>query len=406
MKLAVFYPQFEAVGGAEILVAAHARFFRSQGLDVGLVTGSYRAEIWASRLDGVPVHAMPAPGSLLGRAYRRLASPELRLERWATEALAGWDAVVAHNFPTGAILGRSDIPARKIWHCNEPTRWLFLREANPYLCSRLGASKPHPVPRALPELERKLLGARLSALAHTRNARHRALDLDGIPRIGEIWANSEYTRDAVAAAFGRYDARVVYPMVQFPAAGPRRSGLQRSAPQVLTHSRLESLKNIDTVLRGFACFHRRIPSARLHVVGDGPQRAALGELARGLSIADAVTFHGFLPDAQLEQIYAQCELFALVPFDEPFGMVFPEAAARGLLLVGPDHGGPFEILEGGKLGAVVDACSVEALGDAMERAFRLDDAEADRTRERTAAACLARFGTEAVGRRLMELLGR
>jgi glycosyltransferase involved in cell wall biosynthesis len=94
-----------------------------------------------------------------------------------------------------------------------------------------------------------------------------------------------------------------------------------------------------------------------------------------------------------------------VPFDEPFGMVFPEAAARGLLLVGPDHGGPAEILDGGQIGTVVDACSGEALCDAMDRAFRMSDTEADRAREQADRSCRARFGVEAVGKRLLQLLG-
>jgi glycosyltransferase involved in cell wall biosynthesis len=404
VRLAVFYPQFGPVGGAELLVAAHARFFQSHGSDVAICTGQCDSQIWASRLAGIPLRTIPAPRSWADRAYHRLETGIHELKRWAPKALSDRDAVVAYNFPTGPILGRARIGARKIWHCCEPPRWLFLREANPYVCSRLTAPRPKPEPAAFAAFEQNLRLASPGRLALTRDARHRAFDRDGIRRVGEIWALSEYSRDTLAACYGRHDAHVVYPMVRFPAAGPSRRGLNRAAPRVLTHSRLETHKNVDTVLRAFAGFHRRTPAARLHVVGEGAQRAALRELAQELGVAGAVTFHGFLPEPQLEQIYTECQLFVLVPFDEPFGMVFPEAAARGLLLVGPDHGGPAEILDGGKIGATVDACSAEALCQAMERVFRQSDAEADGARARADESCRARFGAEPVGRRLLQLL--
>jgi len=65
-------------------------------------------------------------------------------------------------------------------------------------------------------------------------------------------------------------------------------------------------------------------------------------------------FHGFLPEAELRRVYEACQVMATLPLDEPFGMVLPEAAVRGLLLAGvarqegrsvPDRG---EDEEGGK----------------------------------------------------------
>ena len=81
-------------------------------------------------------------------------------------------------------------------------------------------------------------------------------------------------------------------------------------------------------------------------------------------------------------------------------MVFPEAAARGLLLIGPDHGGPLEILDDGRLGWCVDAFSPDALAQALSQVASLSDAEADRRRAAADQACRARFAATVIGPQL------
>jgi glycosyltransferase involved in cell wall biosynthesis len=103
-----------------------------------------------------------------------------------------------------------------------------------------------------------------------------------------------------------------------------------------------------------------------------------------------------LDEDKLREVYAACDVFALLPFDEPFGMVFPEAAARGLLLIGPDHGGPFEILDGGRLGWVCDPFQPAAIAEALHRIRSLPDGEADERRSIADEACRARFSEAAI----------
>ena len=58
MRMAVFHPLFETVGGAEILAATQARYYRDQGVATDLVTLSYDPGRWASRLAGIPVRVV------------------------------------------------------------------------------------------------------------------------------------------------------------------------------------------------------------------------------------------------------------------------------------------------------------------------------------------------------------
>jgi glycosyltransferase involved in cell wall biosynthesis len=181
--------------------------------------------------------------------------------------------------------------------------------------------------------------------------------------------------------------------------------MSRDGLRVLVHTRLEELKNVEMVLLGFSVFMKRYPGAHeLHVVGRGPHGLRLRETAQRMRLGGVVRFHGFLDEAALSRVYARCDVMALLPPDEPFGMVYPEAAQRGLLLIGPDHGGPVEILDGGALGWTVDIFSPEPLAEAFVEAWRLPDAEVTRRRERAAAACRARYGPDATLPALLALL--
>jgi glycosyltransferase involved in cell wall biosynthesis len=405
MRMAVFHPAFESVGGAEILAATQAGFYRDQGMAPDLVTLGYDPERWASRLTGIPVRVVEKRRwTDLFFGLGRMAKLRVRGIR-AAEVLQDYDLVVAHNFPASTLLGAASIKGRKVWQCNEPPRGIHFREANPTLTGRLQATGGRGAEEATRYFQ-KHLAVHDQKMGRPSSARaRRNFDLASIQAIDQIYAISEFSRDNARAIYGRCEDRVIYPIVRFPEGGFARHGLDRTTRRILIHSRLEVLKNIDTVLRGFSEFSKRSPvPCELHVVGEGPSKEGLAALAQEICPEGSVSFHGYLSDQALRKVYEICDVFALLTLDEPFGMVYPEAAAKGLLLVGPDHGGPLEILDGGRLGWAIDAFSPEALCEALEEIWSLDDAEVDRRREAADRACRARFSLLAVGPQLMELV--
>jgi glycosyltransferase involved in cell wall biosynthesis len=396
MRIGFFHPALAKPGGAELLCVAQAHYLRQAGDVVCLVTFVYEPQLWADRLQGLEVRVAPRKHWTDGLAWNpRLAKVRRRGAR-AIRLLDGVDAVLASNFPCSTMLGSAPPPARKVWQCNEPPRGVHLRLANPVLSARADASDLRAADASTGhwrgQLARADRSGRMSALA--------AFDIEQVARLDHVYAISEFSRHNARRIYGRCAEEVVYPIVRFPEGGRSRAGLDRQRLGVLVHSRIEVLKNIDTVVRGFAQFRAGSGGSHLHVVGDGPARESLQALAAELLPAGAFTFHGYLPDAQLRRVYDACDVFALLPLDEPFGMVFPEAAARGLLMIGPDHGGPLEILDNGRLGWCVDAFSPEALAQALSQVAGLSDVEADRRRALADQACRARFAETVVGPQL------
>lgn len=400
MTVALFHPAFETVGGAEILVATQANLLRRANVDAYVATFKLDRERWRAWLEDVPVRlAPPAPW------IDRILGPLARLRRAVPRSeacLAGAHTVVAWNYPTNILLGACSVDARRIWCCTEPSRDYHLVATNPRLHERV-TSHPGGLTAAEREYPRRLARHERASRRPARAALI-AFDLENTRKLDAVQAISEFARDNVRRVYGRNDTEIIYPVVRFPPSRSHRSGLDRSGLQVLTHSRLETTKNVDSVIRGFALFAARQPGAKLHVVGEGTQRANLEKLARELRISSSVRFHGYLPQRELDAVYDACDVFALLTLDEPFGMVFPEAAARGLLLIGPDHGGPFEIMDGGRLGWPCDPFSAEVFADALFAINAMPDADVDQRREKADRACRDRYSEAVIGPQLLRVV--
>jgi len=106
-------------------------------------------------------------------------------------------------------------------------------------------------------------------------------------------------------------------------------------PVVGTIAMLRPEKNVARLLRAFALVRRRV-AARLIIVGDGPERAALEARAASLGIGDAVHFAGH--SAGAAHWLASFDLFALSSDTEQMPLSVLEAAAVGLPVASTDVG--------------------------------------------------------------------
>ena len=119
----------------------------------------------------------------------------------------------------------------------------------------------------------------------------------------------------------------------------------------------------------------------LTIVGDGPAwpevRAAFGSLP-----ADRLTFTGALPQADLQGVLAQGDVFAWPGFGEAFGLGYLEAQATGLPVVALNTAGVPSVIENGRTGLLT---SVDIQDYCRALARCLVDAQLRRNLGRTAA---------------------
>jgi len=134
-------------------------------------------------------------------------------------------------------------------------------------------------------------------------------------------------------------------------------GASRHTPVVLCVGRLAAEKNLDLLLSAFEDVRRLKPTARLVLVGDGPDRAALGQRC-----PDAV-FAGTRRGEDLAAHYASADLFFFPSVTETFGNVVPEAMASGLAVVGFDYAAAGQLIRHGTNGVLARLGDREAFCD-------------------------------------------
>jgi phosphatidyl-myo-inositol dimannoside synthase len=131
-------------------------------------------------------------------------------------------------------------------------------------------------------------------------------------------------------------------------------------PVVVCVSRMVRRKGQDTLIRAWPQVLAQVSDAVLLLVGHGPYAGDLRRLARRVGVADAVLFTGPVPGAELPGYYDAGDVFAMpcrtrrAGLDvEGLGLVYLEASATGLPVIGGDSGGAPDAILDGESGYVV-----------------------------------------------------
>jgi glycosyltransferase involved in cell wall biosynthesis len=150
-------------------------------------------------------------------------------------------------------------------------------------------------------------------------------------------------------------------------AEPQRPPLSLP-PLVACAARLVKEKGVAVLLQAFALVVAQIPTARLLLLGDGVERAALQQQIFDLNLADNVFMPGLISRVEMEILFATAWV-QVVPslWAEPFGTVVIEAMMRGTAVIVSAAGGLAEIVQNEATGLVVPPGNAEALARAMMR---------------------------------------
>jgi len=134
---------------------------------------------------------------------------------------------------------------------------------------------------------------------------------------------------------------------------------------VLFAGRLIEDKRVDILLRAFDQVHPE--ETTLGIIGDGPKRSELETLASSLSVAERITFTGFLEE--YDNVLAQMQtanIFATPSTREGFGITAVEAMAAGCTVIGADHPDSAVGKVIGEAGFLADP-TVEGVANVLER---------------------------------------
>jgi phosphatidyl-myo-inositol dimannoside synthase len=163
------------------------------------------------------------------------------------------------------------------------------------------------------------------------------------------------------------DATLFRPDHEAGAAIRQRYGLA-GRPVVVCVSRLVPRKGQDLLIRAWPEVQRQVADAALLIVSGGPYSGQLHRLAERTGVTPSVHFTGPVPAAELPAHYAAGDVFAMPcrtrrgGLDvEGLGIVYLEASATGLPVIGGDSGGAPDAILDGESGYVVPGRDPAAL---------------------------------------------
>jgi glycosyltransferase involved in cell wall biosynthesis len=331
-RISVFLPAMFG-GGAERTMLNIAEGIAARGHSVDLVLVRSEGPLMAEVPPSVRIVDLHASRDLFGLPalvrYLRREHPEALLSGLHTNLIAVWARCLA-RVPVRVVVSERNTLSSKVQHYSGDLRM-----------------------RLMPLLIRRFYPWADHIVAVSKGV---ADDLTSVARISSEQIRVIY--NPVVTPELQAKAKVVLDHPWFEPGAP---------PVILSAGRLTAQKDFSTLIRAFAQV-RENHNARLIILGEGEERAALEMLVRQLGLTKDVSLPGFVSNPC--PFMARAFLFVLPSRWEGLPGVLIEAMFCGALLISTDcPGGAREILRDGEYGRLVPVGDVAALSRTMEDAL-------------------------------------
>ena len=324
MKVAIVHDYLNQAGGAERVVAVLHRMYP----DAPIFTTLYDPAVV-----GLPLSKADVRVSWMHRLprWRRHFRSYMPLYPLAVRSfdLRGYDVVISSSSAWAKGV-RVPAGALHFCYCYTPMRWAWSFD------SYVERSSMSPMARVSARLTVPML---------------RRWDVGSSRRVDRFVAISSEVSHRIRRTYGR-GSDIVHPPVDVARFRHDRV----PGDYLLIVSRLNAYKRIDLAVR--ACTDRGLP---LVIVGDGPERAMLEQLA-----GPTVRFAGRMDDNEVTELFEGCRAFIL-PGEEDFGLTPLEANAAGRPVVAFGRGGALDTVRDGETGVLFRDATVESLGEALQK---------------------------------------
>jgi phosphatidylinositol alpha-1,6-mannosyltransferase len=246
-----------------------------------------------------------------------------------------------------------------------------------------GAAAPLAV---MSRLMRKAGASRVVALTHGHEVwwaklwpfslalRFISKDLDSISYLGD------YTKSEISKAIRKSDRKKlvqIAPGIDVDHFAPTDSSALRAElgladkSVIISVGRLVHRKGQDKLIAALPAVKALVPNTHLVLVGVGPYQSHLEKLAAKLQMTESVTFIGRINYADLPKYFCLGDIFAMPSRSRFFGLeveglgiVYLEASACGLAVVGGKSGGAPDAVLIGETGVVVDGTDTSEIATA------------------------------------------
>ncbi|MBO4219536.1 MAG: glycosyltransferase [Clostridia bacterium] len=216
---------------------------------------------------------------------------------------------------------------------------------------------------------------------------------DAMNGIDRLVVMTEAAREFYSSCLGKNGRTEISVIPNFTDMPRERASLL--GRHVIAVGRLHPEKNLGALVEAFSKVAKKIPDADLTIVGDGPERKMLEDMALSLGISDRFRITGMVSGPETEKIMRDSDIMVMTSREECFPMVIIEAFSSGLPVVAFDVPfGPHSMIIDGHNGILVPFGDTDRM--ASEIACLLEDRQRLESIGKNALDSSAQYSKEAV----------
>ncbi|MEB7768751.1 glycosyltransferase [Mammaliicoccus sciuri] len=194
--------------------------------------------------------------------------------------------------------------------------------------------------------------------------------LNNLNNIDSLVVLTEKQKNDIEKRFGKRDNYFVIPH----SIDKKYINIDTEENKVVIVSRLHEEKNIDHAIRAFKKVVSKVPNAKLHVYGDGPEKEKLNQLIKKLNLVDNIKLKGY--SSNIDNVLQSADCLILTSKYEGFGMVIQESIANGTPVIAYNiKYGPSDMIDDGKNGYLVSNSDENDLAEKIIKYLKLNESE-------------------------------
>jgi len=153
----------------------------------------------------------------------------------------------------------------------------------------------------------------------------------------------------------------------------KKSQSEHIPGRIVTVARLSWEKGLDYLIKAMPKVIRECPNAHLVMVGEGDKREEIEDLIQELGIDGNVTLLGRLPHKKTLEAIGKSEVFICPSLAEGLGIVFIEAQACGVPVIGTRVGGIPDVIDDEASGLLIEPKNSEDIEKALIRLLKNEE---------------------------------
>ncbi|MBT8606666.1 glycosyltransferase family 4 protein [Polynucleobacter paneuropaeus] len=403
-KIAIVFPQFTVMGGAQRYILALADFFSGRGYSVKIYTIYFSplfSEYVSKEIELITLFKNP-----LGRFFKNTLNPLYLIYMWRlSRKISDYDVLLTSIWPSvtiGFLTSKFYFNKVLLNICFEPNYLLHRYEPIPSttldfshrsILAKFGFFLMTPVLLLMSAFDKASMGLQTNILTLSKFVKKQVEDVYGI----------SISKKTLPILFDYVDFNNFYFKEMNYVHVRSKYGVNDNKRILFSVSRLEKTKKIDVIIEAINRLKDSESNILLLIGGVGSFRKTLERKVNELNLSKNVIFLGYLNDEDLLEVYNFSDIFIYAGNVETSGpLTILEAMACKTPVICAASGGPLEIISGGYNGLFFEVDNSEDLCLKIEELLNKNISEV--IAANGYGYCLENHGIQKLGRVMTNLI--